>query len=84
LEGLQTVVDALRERAEVQARERTEIRQSFTTVQDLISLRLLDAQGLGRMESRLGALEDIDTGITTVADLITAINELIAALRGET
>jgi hypothetical protein len=84
LEGLQTVVDALRERAEVQARERTELRHSFTTVQDLISLRLLDAQGLGRMETRLGALEDVDTGITTVADLITAINELIAALRGET
>jgi len=56
LESLNSAVLALNERARVQAREQGDVLASFTTVQDMINVGVIDASGR-TLEQRVADIE---------------------------
>jgi hypothetical protein len=56
IESLNSAVLALNERARVQAREQGDVLDSFTTVQDMINVGVIDASGR-TLEQRVADIE---------------------------
>ncbi len=63
LESLHLTVLALEERSHVQSRESGDVQASFVTVDDLITLRIIDVDGKQQMLNRIIDLEERVTAL---------------------